>query len=206
MNPLFKASLTSGSFFVAGDLINHHIYRHFKTIDTDAKPSYTNQIPITIFGGEYDRILGFGLIGALVHAPFFYSANRLLATLGPVSSHFTQTKVAGVLLPVLRTHILTFVPWSVCFLGVSGLMYSSDAIQNIKDRIVGMNTSGALWFIGMGIVGSLSRRAMLVKTTAGIGWSSWTSHVTFGPASEKKAERGIEYISRGEQGSLLNQR
>ena len=83
---LLKASFTSGSLFLLGDIASQYI--QFTNKKLDSKEQFPLQFQLNL-----NQSLQFGCIGCFLHGPYFLKAFRLLDSQKVLSFNFSKYKV-----------------------------------------------------------------------------------------------------------------
>jgi hypothetical protein len=152
---ILRAALTSGSLYVAGDIINQTIQH--QSVD-------------------WKQTAKFGLIGFTCHGPYFRYGLNWLERFG------TGTNLKTVLIKSFAGQGIVFPPYIALFLGYSAILDSKDPIQNIKDKYITIFTKGWLvWpfanMVNFSLVPPPMRLAFI--NLVGIGWNSYLSFAAY---------------------------
>lgn len=152
---LIRASLTSGSLYVVGDLINQN------WVSAGNYPVWNSQ-----------QTMRFGLTGALLHGPYFLLGFRQLDRI------FPNKTVGHALAKTAMGQIFIFPPFVALFLSFTALLERQSSSDYLSSRFWAINRSGILvWpaanFINFRFVPSHLRIAYI--NLIGIGWNTYLS-------------------------------
>ena len=152
-HPILKASLTSCTLYVLGDVINQQFIE--KSLDWNVS-----------------RTMRFGLTGACLHGPWFYMGFKQLDTLLPSKT----LKVA--IYKSLLGQIGLFAPFVGFFLTFTALVERKDVWKYVKERYWDINRTGLyVWplanIINFMFISSLYRVAYV--NVVGLGWNTYLS-------------------------------
>ncbi|KAJ3301585.1 hypothetical protein HDV03_000661 [Kappamyces sp. JEL0829] len=156
---LAKASLTSGSLYVLGDVINQKLIQAKPTLQTA-------------------QTAKFALIGATLHGPYFFHAFKLLDRVFGVSR-----SIAPVLVKSLSGQLFVFPPFVCAMLGYSAWLDNSDPRQRISSQFLPIFSNGFYcWPLANIITFKFVpvEARMVWINVVGIVWNSYLSWQIYG--------------------------
>lgn len=153
MNPLLRASLTSGILYSIGDIMT----QTFSLAQLDV-----------------NRTIKFALTGSLLHGPYFLYGFRMLDTKFPGSSLKSSITKA------MLGQIFLFPPFVTLLLTFTAFLDGKSASQSLKEKWITINTSGLLVWPAANIINfkfvPVQYRVLYVNMI-GLGWNTYLSAV-----------------------------
>jgi protein Mpv17 len=119
LRQISKASLTSGSLYILGDIINQKLFLKKESLDTK-------------------QSLRFGIVGATLHGPYFLFGFKFLDRI-----FGTGRVLKTVLAKSLTGQMIVFPPFVVCMLSYNALLQGkSDVFKSIKNSFLPIFLNG----------------------------------------------------------------
>jgi len=118
MHPILRASITSGSLYILGDL--------------------TNQFWIRQQEWDMDQTWKFALTGALLHGPYFLFGFRKLDRLFPTKDF------KNIILKTMAGQVFLFPPFVAVYLSANALLHSKSPVDELKGRFIEINKTGLI--------------------------------------------------------------
>jgi protein Mpv17 len=177
MQPILKASLTSGSVFVLGDITNQIIQK--KRNEKDSGKSLLDGL----FELDWKQTLQFGFIGSTLHGPYFRKGLQYL------DKWFgATTEIKTVLLKSIAGQFIIFPPYVAMYLAYSSVLNGRDPVRGIVEQFPRIVTNGILVWPFANVINfrfiPMDYRLLYINAV-GVGWNSYISWETFNSPSHK---------------------
>jgi protein Mpv17 len=155
--PFLKASATSGSLFILGDIINQSLHKNHHQ-------------------HNWSQTIQFGAIGFLLHGPYFRYGFTLL------EKYFPGKSIKPVLLKSIAGQLLVFPPYVLLYLSITSYLNQLDPIETIKVQFPKIFVNAVLvWPIANMITFRFVpiQHRLLFVNLVGVGWNSYLSFETY---------------------------
>jgi protein Mpv17 len=171
LRPILKASLTSGSVFILGDITNQLIQKHG---DSEV---HKKSLVHTVGELNWNQTMQFGFIGFTLHGPYFRKGLQYL------DKWFgTTADIKAVLLKSIAGQFIIFPPYVAMYLAYSSVLNGRDPIRGILDQFPRIVTNGVLVWPFANVINfrfiPMDYRLLYINAV-GVGWNSYISWETF---------------------------
>ncbi|KAK6097432.1 hypothetical protein MT418_003050 [Batrachochytrium dendrobatidis] len=166
---LLKASATSGTLYTLGNIVDQgFVQPHFFPPKAKAVSQHSLIGDISM-----KQAVKFGMIGAVVHGPYFYTVFRALDRIFGYGRSIKTTVFKS-----LFTQVAFTPPFIALFLCMSAVMNNKDVWTTLKEKFIPINISSCLIWPFLGIINFRwipPNRQLIFINVCGIGWNTYMS-------------------------------